>query len=62
MSGGTFVGGFCAGMFAMGCLLTCIPGIGWHDAAKSKEACEKSLPRDQECIPNYVPFKPKAPP
>lgn len=40
----------------VGCYLeTCIPGVGYYDAVKSKIACEKSLPRDQVCIANYVP-------
>lgn len=50
-----FIVGVYVGLVAMGILETCIPGIGWHNAAKSKEACEKSLPRDQVCIANYVP-------
>jgi len=47
--------GVFVGLILMGALETCIPGIGYHDAMKSKIACEKSLPRDQNCVPNYVP-------
>ena len=51
--------GLFIGLVAMGILETCVPGIGYHDAMKSKLACEKSLPRDQTCTPNYVPTKAK---
>jgi hypothetical protein len=50
-----FVVGLIVGLFAMGIIETCIPGIGWHDARISKDYCEKSLPRDQVCIANYIP-------
>lgn len=49
--------GLIAGMFLMGVLLTKTPVIGYMEAQKSKEACEQHLPRDQVCIPNYVPSK-----
>ncbi len=53
--GSSFFLGLILGMFFMGILETCIPTIGFHDAKISKENCEKHLPRDQICVPNYVP-------
>ena len=50
-----FFAGFIVGMFFIGILETCIPGIGFHDAGISKDNCEKSLPRDQVCVPHYIP-------
>lgn len=47
------------GAMIMGCLTTWVGPFARADLEAARNACEKSLPRDQYCVVQYVPEKEK---
>lgn len=46
---------FIAGLAVMGLVLTFIGNPSLSDIRDAKAVCEKSLPRDQNCVMQFVP-------
>lgn len=54
-----FIIGFAIGLVFMVCLATWVGPFNRSDLMKAQTECEKSLPRDQKCIYEFVPNKGK---
>lgn len=56
-SAGWFIlfAGVLTGAVIMGCLMTWVGPFARADLEAARDACEKSLPRDQHCVYQYVP-------
>lgn len=51
--------GFVLGLFVMGMAKTYFGDYATSKLIAAREQCEKSLPRDQICVINYIPEKEK---
>lgn len=47
--------GFVFGMFSMGILMTYVGNPSKEDVKKAKAECELNIPRNQNCIMQFVP-------
>lgn len=51
---GLFIG-FFAGLFFMGLASNLLPKYGPWDIAKIRDQCESNLPRNQNCVMQFIP-------
>lgn len=55
-----FIVGLVVGLFVMGLCKTYFGDYATSKLIAAREQCEKSLPRDQICVINYIPEKEKS--
>lgn len=54
---GAFVCGGIFGLIMMGCLNHWVGPLNTAELQSAREQCEKTLPRDQHCVYQFVPEK-----
>lgn len=57
--GSAFVVGLFIGLIVMGCLGNWVGSFNKADLNSAREQCEKTLPRDQHCVYQFIPEKEK---